>query len=124
MISVRDFISNSQRGQVRHCEQSRRAALDICRARGFGPAQQLREKVQSFEVIDVEESADRAGKPRVFVTGSGVVEPGEATQPGPTATLATVDVVELKTGLVEEHAEGAIADPSQLGDEACPVDAQ
>ena len=32
--------------------------------------------------------------------------------------------VELQSGLVEERTKRAIADPSQLGDEACPVDAQ
>ena len=51
-----------------------------------------------------------------------VVEAGRSPEPGPAASSAPVDVVDLDTGLGEEVLEGAVADAAQLGGQAGPVD--
>ena len=109
--------------EVCHREQPRRPVIGTARARWLGPYQKLGEEVQSFEVVDVKESADRPGEPRVSSAGARSSSPASRRSADPTpATVATVDVVELQSGFVQKLAKRAVADAPQLRYEPRPVD--
>jgi hypothetical protein len=109
---------------MQHRQESLLPATHALQDRWLRLAKNMSKHAESLLIIEVEHPADCRGQPVIVGPRRTLLEASLPAKTHPATSAPAIEIIEIQSRLLEEFAEGTVAQPSELRDQASPVDPQ